>query len=723
MQLRQQLPFRPLSTACRAALLAGCALSIATAPAHAQLRDTAPDTWEATDGLGRSLPSAKIAGAPNQRQVLVFYYFWHQRSNAPAPYDISKIIAGKSQPFSDASFGPSPAFHHWGEPALGYYDINDEFVLRRHAQLLSDAGVDGIVLDVTNAATYDSTWKKLCSVYADLRAAGNRTPRISFIANSSSDATVQHLYDTLYSKNECQGLLYEYQGKPLILAARGDGLSQAAKDFFTFRQSWAWTDSNGWFGDGHDKWPWLDDFPQNFGWHDDAEAPEEMPVGVAQHPTGNYGRSHHAGKQPPIDASYNTADTAKGLGFQEQWDHALEVKPAFVFVTQWNEWIAQRFVKCGQYDTGATQFLGKPLACNDTHFIDDFNQEFSRDIEPMRGGHEDAYYYQLVANVRRFKGARSVAEASPPRRVASLTPESFAEVGPDYLDDNGDVTHRSALGYAGPQKYENDSGRNDFELLRVARDEASLYFYAQAHAALSPRTDERWMVLWLDSDGDASTGCGGFDYAVNRARTGDVASVDHCTDAKQGFQHVGDARLAVSDKVLMLAVPRSALALPASTGALSFRFKWTDNVAEPLAALDLLQNGDSAPNGRFSYRYTASVDVPSDFKPDGSGSGGAAGAMSSAGTSVGGVAEGGVAGTSGGVGGNGSPSAGSRAVSGSNNPTQAAEEASCGCRFTANNRASWLTLTIVLGIGLTLRRRCARGLRDKLPRRAVELRN
>lgn len=681
------------------------AFSVASAT-RAQLRDTGPDTWEATDGLNRSLPSAADSGTPNQRQVLVFYYFWHQRSNAAAPYDITKIIAGKTQPFSDATFGPSPAFHHWGEPALGYYDINDEFVLRRHAQLLADAGVDGIVLDVTNAATYDATWKKLCSVYADLRANGNRTPLISFIANSSSDATVQHLYDTLYSKNECQGLLYQYQGKPLIMAARGDGLSQAAKDFFTFRQSWAWTNGQDWFGDGHDKWPWLDNFPQNFGWHADAKTPEEMPVGVAQHPTSNYGRSYHAGKQPPLDAHYNTADTAKGLGFQEQWDHALEVKPPVVFVTQWNEWIAQRFVKCGQFDTGATQFLGKPLGCNDTHFIDDFNEEFSRDIEPMRGGHEDAYYYQLVANVRRFKGARSVAEASPARRIGALLPESFADVGPDYLDDVGDVTHRSALGYAGPQKYENDSGRNDFELLRVARDDQALYFLAQAHAALSPSSDERWLTLWLDTDGDASTGCGGFDYAVNRSRAGNVASVDHCTDEKLGFQRAGDAQLALSDDALVLSVPRAALALPASTGALSFRFKWTDNVAEPLAPLDLLQNGDSAPNGRFTYRYRASVDVPADFTPGGSGGGGGSGGTpSSAGSTAGGLAQGGNAETGGSVTGGTTLAGQSAGTTGSRTSTQTSDDASCSCDFSAKDRSPWLAFTIVLGLGMTLRRR------------------
>ena len=58
------------------------------------------------------------------------------------------------------------------------------------------------------------------------------------------------------------------------------------------------------------------------------------------------------------DANYNTVDPAKGLGFQEQWDRAIETKPGVVFVTQWNEWIAQRFVKCGAYTTGATQFPG-----------------------------------------------------------------------------------------------------------------------------------------------------------------------------------------------------------------------------------------------------------------------------------------------------------------------------------------------------------------------------
>ena len=45
------------------------------------------------------------------------------------------------------AFGPEHAFHHWGEPYLGYYVANDEWVIRKHAQMLTDAGVDVLFFD------------------------------------------------------------------------------------------------------------------------------------------------------------------------------------------------------------------------------------------------------------------------------------------------------------------------------------------------------------------------------------------------------------------------------------------------------------------------------------------------------------------------------------------------------------------------------------------------
>src|SRR6202011_2802489 len=124
-----------------------------------------------------------------------------------------------------------------------------------------------------------------------------------------------------------------------------------------------------WFGNGQNKWPWLDHTPQQFGWHEAAVKPEEISVAVAQHPTSNIGRSYHDGAEP------NAPQSSKGAYFAEQWKRALAVDPELVFVTGWNEWIAQRFE-----NPGGISFMGKPLAKGDTFFVDEFNEEYSRDI-------------------------------------------------------------------------------------------------------------------------------------------------------------------------------------------------------------------------------------------------------------------------------------------------------------------------------------------------------
>ena len=73
------------------------------------------------------------------------------------------------------------AMHHWGESQFGYYLADDAYVLRRHAQMLADAGVDFIVFDVTNQATYKPYYMALLKVFAEIRAAGGRTPQVVFL--------------------------------------------------------------------------------------------------------------------------------------------------------------------------------------------------------------------------------------------------------------------------------------------------------------------------------------------------------------------------------------------------------------------------------------------------------------------------------------------------------------------------------------------------------------
>ena len=63
-------------------------------------RDIYPDTWVATDALGRSTPDPSVVGPPktDQRRVVgIFYVTWHQDRNATrkAPYtaDVTKVLA------------------------------------------------------------------------------------------------------------------------------------------------------------------------------------------------------------------------------------------------------------------------------------------------------------------------------------------------------------------------------------------------------------------------------------------------------------------------------------------------------------------------------------------------------------------------------------------------------------------------------------------------------
>jgi hypothetical protein len=66
----------------------------------------------------------------------------------------------------------------------------------------------------------------------------------------------------------------------------------------------------------------------------------------------------------------------------------------------------------------------------------------------------------------------------------------------------------------------------------------------------------------------------------------------------------GTATLQVGSNELHLTIERNALGIDPDK-PLRFDFKWTDNVPAEAEGIDLLDHGDTAPNARFNYRYTA----------------------------------------------------------------------------------------------------------------------
>lgn len=703
--------------------------------------DVMSDTWVATDGLGRDLPTYDEVGPPRaDRFVGLFYFLWLGFVTPDGPYDVSKILHDNpdamTQPDNPA-WGPPEHPHYWSEPYFGYYQSTDKWVIRRHARMLADAGVDAVFFDVTNQVTYPECYHALLDAFAEVRQAGGTTPQIGFLTPFWDPQQVtKTLYQDLYQPGTHSDLWFRWKGKPLILAdpdllgldsLTGDGsdpaeLSAGHTQGQTFQSASAftrvtgriptwettdsamtltlraggpegavvaskaftdvvdngkpmleldppapacgyyleqsapvgsigwWTDPAGAYADGSayvdgvavagdrsiylqsadgitgeildfftfrkpqpsyftgpdapDQWGWLEVSPQHV-FRDDAGNPEQMTVGVAQNTVDgrlgsmsendSLGRSYHDGTLP-VDHS----QTPYGLNVQQQWDRALDVDPEFVFVTGWNEWIAGRFSSFGGVDL--------PVM-----FVDEFDWEHSRDIEPCRGGTDrgfpegnavqDAYYYQLVSNIRWFKGARPLPVATSP--VTIHVPGEFgqwADVGPEYRDHAGDTDHRDALGWGDHGHYVETSGRNDIVAAKVARDARNVYFYARTAAPLSDPSEPNWMLLFIDVTGDPATGWEGFDFVVNRTVTGSRRTSVECSAAGWAWSPVGQVRYAAAGSELQLVIPRHLLGV-ATDAPVRLDFKWIDNMQRDGDLLDLIQSGDTAPSGRFRYRY------------------------------------------------------------------------------------------------------------------------
>lgn len=567
------------------------------------LVDTFADTWTATDGLGRTVPGHEQVGPPRDGKFVgMFYFLWLGQHGTGGPYDITRILSLHPDAMSRAdhpAWGPLRRFHHWGEPLFGYYLSDDAWVFRKHAQMLADAGVDVIIFDVTNQATYAKPYTVLCETFMQARRDGCRTPQIAFLCPFwDPPRVVAKLHAELYGPGKYRELWFHWKGKPLIMADP-DKVAPELRDFFTYRKP-----QPDYFQGptGPDQWGWLEKHPQHV-FRNAAGQAEQMTVGIAQNAQvdrlaafsvkDTMGRSWHDGRKDPRPDAVNY-----GLNYAEQWEHALKVDPQFIFITGWNEWIAMRL----------PEFAGmrEPVM-----FVDAFTQEYSRDIEPMKGGHFDHYYYQTVSYIRQFKGARPhpMASGAVEIRVDGRF-DDWQEAQPEFRDDWGDVMHRDHPGYDDVGRYVNTTGRNDFVLLKTTADGEFVYFYARTAQPITPPTDPDWMLLFIDADRDGRTGWAGYDFVVNRQVTDATTSTlqAHRSD-RDGWdwQTIGDVRYHVAGSELELAIPRAALGLDGPEKSPAFDFKWADNLqchgASECDVAVFLLNGDTAPNGRFNYRY------------------------------------------------------------------------------------------------------------------------
>tara|TARA_R110002049_G_scaffold96391_3_gene236003 strand:- start:6888 stop:8666 length:1779 start_codon:yes stop_codon:yes gene_type:complete len=561
-----------------------------------QLQNYNTDNWVATDALGREVVTFDIAGpVKKEKKVGVFYYIWHGHHSKKV-YDITKIL---KDPKGKRKWGPKGKFHFWGEPEQGYYRSEDPWVLRRDLQMLTNAKVDFLYLDVTNAYIYPETVKALFEMGKKMRSEGIPTPDITFTTNSKSGLTVTKIYNEFYKKGLYKDQWFMWDGKPVMMAnPKDEKLTKQARDFFTIKYSWAWSKTV----ENPNHWQWVDTTPQDYGWSKSPDIPEQIPVSVAGHPVelghGLYGTSRSKGKQPAVNEFYVTPTTGEGEHFQEQWDRALQVNPEMVMVTQWNEWLAQRFIWDGKLKHSG--YAGRPINIGDSYFVDAYTEEFNRDMAPMKDGHTDNYYYQLVSNMRKFKGMNAPVKFFQNNKIkVDGDFKDWTNVQPEFYDPTGDTMHRDFAGYDPETKYKNKTGRNDIISSKVGLDKNDVLFYVKTQDKLTSYKNDKWMLLFIDADKDINTGWEGYDYVVNY----EITSSKKSTLKKWNgtiWVDAGKVTYKTVNNELELCINKKDIGINENA---DFYFKWADNSIELKDISSFFMNGDTAPDRRFKYHF------------------------------------------------------------------------------------------------------------------------
>ncbi len=572
--------------------------------------------YAGTDDLGRSLYTQEdviqlyetrdtphtvgALGDHGEHDVGIFYFLWLGEHGDPGILDMEKILAneGADDPAYEG-WGPINAFHFFAEPLYGYYYSSDTWVIRKHMELLTAAGVDFLYFDVTNAHPYLNNAKAVMEVCHTMNEQGFDAPQVVFYTNTNAEETIRTLYNEIYAQNIYPDTWYRLDGKPLIIAPDGVPVD----DFFSVKLTQWPTQSSQ-----RNAWPWIDfTLKQQYFRNADGER-DTMSVSVAQHSgtvrfsdsriygdRTNRGRSflpYYEGNAYKGTYDRLTEDSyLYGYNFGTQFARAILENVRYVLVTGWNEWVA------GRQDPAAD-------GLNRVNFVDTCGVEFSRDIEMTRGYYFDNYYMQLAANIQALKGAVPDL-VQDMRKTINITGDfnQWDDVPVTYTDVQGDNRNRDSLGY-GYTQYTDKTGRNDIVKAKVTADSQSLYFYVQTAAPITNYDNQSaWMQLYLNTDCD-TTGWYGYDYLIADTVKDDftLTAVRFTGNSRTDTESAGEVSMQVSGNAMMLEIPLSLLGIT-DYRQICLEFKWADSTVPINEMEDFYCEGDAAPLGRMNWVY------------------------------------------------------------------------------------------------------------------------
>ncbi len=563
--------------------------------------------YAGVDDLGRPLYDASEVGSydPAKRQIGLFYFLWHEADEDRGVFDLQKILdelgmEGAAN-LNNGKYGSMGVMHWFAEPLYGYYYITDEWVLRKHAELLTNAGIDFLFFDATNGKAFTDRAIKLMKILHEFNEQGYDAPQVVFCTNTDAKDVVTTLYKEIYKEKLYEDTWYKLDGKPVIIAP--DGIP-FAKTFTVIRTQWPNEEPRT------NAWPWMDfEWPQRI-YATESGAPFAVSVSIAQHSgtvcfsdsslKGNHtnrGRSFVnpngvLSTDPAFDSVLKAAYDAwladpslsnQGLNFQAQWDHALSTEAPTILVTGWNEWLAGNW------------------GC----FIDTASVEFSRDAEMTRGYYFDNYYMQMVANIQKAKGTAPIV-VQDTRKPINITSSfgQWEDIPVTYTDPAGDALYRNSDGFGG-NRYTNYTGRNDILETKVTADTKNLYVYVKTASPITKYDpDSAWMQLYVNAD-RKTTGWYGYDFIINAKAKDDFTTTVakyNGADGAYSFETAGEVSYRVDGTEMMLEIPLSMLGIEGYL-EIDFEFKWADSRSVYDEMEDFYCDGDAAPLGRMNYIF------------------------------------------------------------------------------------------------------------------------
>jgi hypothetical protein len=161
-------------------------------------------------------------------------------------------------------------------------------------------------------------------------------------------------------------------------------------------------------------------------------------------------------------------------------------------------------------------------------------------------------------------------------------------------------------------RYTNKTGRNSLLVMKVCRDHDNIYFYVRTEKPITPQSDPNWMTLLIRTGNAANHTWNGYDFIINRLSPDKGSALLEKNNGGWNWLRAADIKFRVEGNQMHLAVPRSAMFNKSANrndqltaDPLTFDFKWLDNIKLPDDLTVLYTDGDTAPSGRFRFRYIA----------------------------------------------------------------------------------------------------------------------